>query len=242
MQRGSLIKEGKAKSLYETDEPGLIWVEYMDQATALNGKRKDHIAGKGVVNNKIDTILFNYLISEGIKTDYVETLSDTVQINRSVEIIPLEVIVRNYASGSLQKKFNLPYLQKLNQTVISYCYKSDELDDPVINASEALGLGFIQPGDSERIQELTLQINDLLIERFAQANLQLVDFKLEFGKLPNGEIILADEISPDNCRLVDLTTKESLDKDVFRKSTGDLVTVYEEVLKRLEQSEEKAHV
>lgn len=240
MEKGTLIKEGKAKRLYHTDEEGYVWVEYMDQATALNGKRKDHIVGKGVLNNQIDTMLFKMLMANGIHTDFVKQLSDNEQLNLTVDIIPLEVVVRNAASGSFQRKFAVPYLQKFDHPVVEYFYKSDELDDPAINTSQALALGVIKPGESERLQELALQINDLLKARFAKAGLELVDFKVEFGKKADGEIILADEISPDSCRLVDLETRDSFDKDVFRKKTGDLVTTYQEVLNRLNDSQEEA--
>lgn len=240
MEKGTLIKEGKAKRLYHTDEEGYVWVEYMDQATALNGKRKDHIVGKGVLNNQIDTMLFKMLMDNGIHTDFVKQLSDNEQLNLTVDIIPLEVVVRNAASGSFQRKFAVPYLQKFDHPVVEYFYKSDELDDPAINTSQALALGVIKPGESERLQELALQINDLLKARFAKAGLELVDFKVEFGKKADGEIILADEISPDSCRLVDLETRDSFDKDVFRKKTGDLVTTYQEVLNRLNDSQEEA--
>lgn len=240
MEKGTLIKEGKAKRLYHTDEDGYVWVEYMDQATALNGKRKDHIVGKGVLNNQIDTMLFKMLMANGIHTDFVKQLSDNEQLNLTVDIIPLEVVVRNAASGSFQRKFAVPYLQKFDHPVVEYFYKSDELDDPAINTSQALALGVINPGESERLQELALQINDLLKARFAKAGLELVDFKVEFGKKADGEIILADEISPDSCRLVDLETRDSFDKDVFRKKTGDLVTTYQEVLNRLNDSQEEA--
>lgn len=240
MEKGTLIKEGKAKRLYHTDEDGYVWVEYMDQATALNGKRKDHIVGKGVLNNQIDTMLFKMLMANGIHTDFVKQLSDNEQLNLTVDIIPLEVVVRNAASGSFQRKFAVPYLQKFDHPVVEYFYKSDELDDPAINTSQALALGVIKPGESERLQELALQINNLLKARFTKAGLELVDFKVEFGKKADGEIILADEISPDSCRLVDLETRDSFDKDVFRKKTGDLVTTYQEVLNRLNDSQEEA--
>ncbi|WP_461239834.1 phosphoribosylaminoimidazolesuccinocarboxamide synthase [Paucilactobacillus sp. N302-9] len=242
MKKTTLIKEGKAKRLFNTDEPGVVWVEYMDQATALNGKRKDHISGKGVLNNQIDCLLFELLGQQGIETDFIQKLSDNEQLNQEVDIIPLEVVVRNAASGSFQRKFAVPYLQKFDHPVVEYFFKSDELDDPAINTSQALALKVIQPGESEQLQKLALQINDILKARFAQAHLELVDFKVEFGKTAQGKIILADEISPDSCRLVDLETRESFDKDVFRKKTGDLVTVYHEVLDRLLKSQEEAHV
>lgn len=240
MEKTTLIKEGKAKRLYNTDEEGYVWVEYMDQATAFNGKRKDHIVGKGVLNNNIDTLLFTMLADNGIHTDFVKKISDNEQINKEVTIIPLETVVRNAASGSFQRKFATPYLQKFDKPVVEFFYKSDELDDPFINTNQAIALGIIKPGESEKLQEFALKINTLLKARFEKAGLELVDFKVEFGKTADGEIILADEISPDSCRLVDLKTRESFDKDVFRKQTGDLVTVYQEVLDRLNNSQEKA--
>lgn len=242
MNKGTLIKEGKAKRLYNTDQPEYVWVEYMDQATALNGKRKERVVGKGPLNNQIDCLLFTMLQRNGIQTDFVKQLSANEQLNKVVTIIPLEVVVRNAASGSFQKKFAVPYLEKLPQPVVEYFYKSDELDDPVINTSQALALGIIQSGESEILQQRALQINKLLQARFAKANLQLVDFKVEFGKTTSDEIILADEISPDSCRLVDIDSQKSFDKDVFRKRTGQLVDVYQEVLQRLIDSQEDVDV
>jgi phosphoribosylaminoimidazole-succinocarboxamide synthase len=242
MKKTTLIKEGKAKRLYNTDEANVVWVEYMDQATALNGKRKDQIAGKGVLNNQIDCILFELLAAKGIHTDFIKKLSDNEQLNQKVDIIPLEVVVRNAASGSFQRKFDVPYLQEFDQPVVEFFYKSDELDDPFINTNQAVALKIFDFEESQQLEKLALQINRILKERFAKAGLQLVDFKVEFGKTADGEIVLADEISPDSCRLVDLMTKASLDKDVFRKKTGDLITVYQEVLNRLNNSQEEAHV
>jgi phosphoribosylaminoimidazole-succinocarboxamide synthase len=238
MQKTTLIKEGKAKRLYNTDEAGVVWVEYLDQATALNGKRKDHVAGKGNLNHQIDCMLFECLAANGIRTDFIKSVSDHEQLNQKVTIIPLEVVVRNAASGSFQRKFDVPYLQVFDQPIVEFFYKSDALDDPFINQNQAEALKLVQPGECEQLTNLALQINQVLIQRFQQAGLQLVDFKVEFGKNDANEILLADEISPDSCRLVDFETKASLDKDVFRKKTGDLVTVYQAVLQRLKDSEE----
>lgn len=240
MKKTTLIKEGKAKRLYNTDEAGVVWVEYMDQATALNGKRKDHITGKGTLNNQIDCILFELLDAKGIRTDFIKKVSENEQLNQKVDIIPLEVVVRNAASGSFQRKFNVPYLKAFDEPVVEFFYKSDALDDPFINTNQALALKIVQPGESQTLQKMALQINQILKERFKQAGLELVDFKVEFGKTADGEIVLADEISPDSCRLVDLETRDSFDKDVFRKKTGDLVTTYQEVLNRLNDSQEEA--
>lgn len=242
MKKTTLIKEGKAKRLYNTDEADVVWVEYLDQATALNGKRKDRVIGKGALNNQIDCILYDMLDAKGIHTDFIKKISDTEQLNYKVDVIPLEVVVRNAAAGSFQRKFAVPYLREFDQPIVEFFYKSDKLDDPFINTNQAVALKIISYAEGEILENLALQINRLLKERFRQAHLQLVDFKVEFGKTANGKIMLADEISPDSCRLVDLTTKTSLDKDVFRKKTGDLVTVYQEVLRRLINSREEAHV
>ncbi|TLQ04053.1 phosphoribosylaminoimidazolesuccinocarboxamide synthase [Pediococcus stilesii] len=242
MKKTTLIKEGKAKRLYNTDETENVWVEYMDQATALNGKRKDHVEGKGTLNNQIDCMIFELLNAKGIHTDFIKKISKNEQLNLKVNIIPLEVVVRNAASGSFQRKFDVPYLQEFDQPVVEFFYKSDALDDPFINTNQAQALKIITAEEGEMLQEMALRINSILKQRFAQAGLELVDFKVEFGKNGEGEIILADEISPDSCRLVDLETRASFDKDVFRKKTGDLVTVYQEVLDRLINSQEEAHV
>lgn len=241
MKKLNVLKEGKAKRFYETDDPDFYWVEYLNQATALNGKRKEAIAEKGILNNKMDSLIFNYLKTNGIATHFVKQLSDNEQLVQAVTMIPLEVVVRNAASGSFQRKFKQPYLAPLDPPVVEFFYKSDALDDPFMNAEQAAALKVVTLAESQTIEQFALKINELLLKRFAAAELQLVDFKVEFGRTKAGELVLADEISPDSCRLVDMTTKDSLDKDVFRKHTGDLTTVYHEVLQRLENSE-VAHV
>ncbi|MFD1319342.1 phosphoribosylaminoimidazolesuccinocarboxamide synthase [Loigolactobacillus zhaoyuanensis] len=240
MRKLKELKTGKAKRLYTTDDPEVLWVEYLDQATALNGKRKEQIATKGALNNQIDSLLFDYLIANGVPTDFIRQVSATEQLIHPVKMIPLEVVVRNLASGSFQRKFATDYLQPLKQPIVELFYKSDELDDPFMNDDQVTALGIASAVELVQIKQLALQINQLLIARFAQGQLTLVDFKIEVGYL-NGQLVLADEISPDSCRLVDTTTQESLDKDVFRKHTGDLTTVYREVLTRLQNSE-VAHV
>ncbi len=240
MRKLEELKTGKAKRLYNTDDATVLWVEYLDQATALNGKRKEKIASKGALNNQIDCLLFNYLIQNGIATDFIRQVSATEQLIHPVKMIPLEVVVRNLASGSFQRKFATTYLQPLSRPIVELFYKSDALDDPFINDDQVEVLGLASAAELAAIKQLALQINQLLQSRFAQANLTLVDFKIEVGYLA-GQLVLADEISPDSCRLVDQTTQASLDKDVFRKQTGDLTTVYQEVLTRLQNSE-VAHV
>ena len=242
MQKLAVIKEGKAKRFYETDEDGVVWVEYLDQATALNGKRKDHIEGKGSLNNQIDTILFENLMDNGIKTHFIKQVSSNEQLVKTMKMIPLEVVIRNAASGSFQRKFQIDYLKPLNPPVVETFYKSDSLDDPFINESQILALEIVTDEELNFITDYALKVNQVLSARYAQAGLKLVDFKLEFGKTNDGEIVLADEISPDNCRLVDQDTLASFDKDVFRKDTGDLVDVYSEVLRRLVESKEASNV
>lgn len=240
MRKLKELKTGKAKRLYTTDDPTVLWVEYLDQATALNGKRKEQIAAKGALNNQIDCLIFDYLMANQIPTDFIRQVSATEQLIHPVKMIPLEVVVRNLASGSFQRKFATDYLQPLTKPLIEFFYKSDQLDDPFMNDAQAEALGIATADELAAIKQLALRINQLLQVRFAQAELTLVDFKIEVGYL-EGQLVLADEISPDSCRLVDATTQASLDKDVFRKHTGDLTTVYQEVLTRLENSE-VAHV
>ncbi|CUS25604.1 phosphoribosylaminoimidazole-succinocarboxamide synthase [Paucilactobacillus oligofermentans DSM 15707 = LMG 22743] len=242
MQKLAMIKEGKAKRFYETDEVGVNWVEYLDQATALNGKRKDRIIGKGSLNNQIDTILFEDLMANGIKTHFVKQVSQNEQLVKTMTMIPLEVVIRNAASGSFQRKFKVEYLKAFKKPVVETFYKSDALDDPFINESQILALEIVTETELAFIIDYALKVNQVLTARYAAAGLKLVDFKVEFGKTMDGEIVLADEISPDSCRLVDEKTLESLDKDVFRKETGDLVDVYTEVLKRLIDSQEATNV
>ena len=178
MKKTTLIKEGKAKRLYNTDEADVVWVEYLDQATALNGKRKDQVIGKGALNNQIDCILFKMLDAKGIHTDFIKKISNTEQLNYKVDVIPLEVVVRNAAAGSFQRKFAVPYLREFDQPIVEFFYKSDELDDPFINTNQAVALKIISYAEGEILENLALQINRLLKERFRQAHLQLVDFKL----------------------------------------------------------------
>ncbi|KZL39206.1 phosphoribosylaminoimidazolesuccinocarboxamide synthase [Secundilactobacillus collinoides] len=230
----TLIKEGKAKQLFTTEDENVIRVHYMNQATALNGKRKEQIADKGEVNNQIDSLIYNYLQSKGIETHFIKQIDDSDQLVKKMTMIPLEVVIRNYASGSFQRKFDTEYLLPFKTPVQEFFYKSDRLDDPFMNDSQILALSIADESQLKTIREQALKVNDALTELFANAGITLVDFKLEFGFDPDGKLILGDEISPDSCRLVDAKTHESLDKDVFRKHTGDVMDGYRTVLSRLQ--------
>ena len=230
-----LIYTGKAKQMWTTEDEDVLRVVYMDQATALNGKKKDQIKGKGQVNNQISTLIFNYLKAEGIPTHFIKKLSETEELVKKVTIVPLEFVTRNIAAGHFASRFGVKEGTPFKQPVEETYYKSDELDDPFMNESQALALGIATKAELDYMWELSRKVDQLLIPLFAKANLQLVDFKLEFGRLADGTIVLADEFSPDNCRLWDLTTKAHMDKDVQRRDLGDLTPVYEEVLTRLEK-------
>lgn len=230
-----LIYTGKAKQMWTTEDEDILRVVYMDQATALNGKKKDQIKGKGQVNNQISTLIFNYLKAKGIPTHFIKKLSETEELVKKVTIVPLEFVTRNIAAGHFVSRFGVKEGTPFKQPVEETYYKSDELDDPFMNESQALALGIATKAELDYMWELSRKVDQLLIPLFAKANLQLVDFKLEFGRLADGTIVLADEFSPDNCRLWDLTTKAHMDKDVYRRDLGDLTPVYEEVLTRLEK-------
>lgn len=230
----TLISEGKAKQLFTTENPNEILVHYLNQATALNGKRKEHVSDKGLVNNQIDSLIFSYLGQQGIATHFIKQVSQSDQLVKKMTMIPLEVVIRNFASGSFQRKFDTAYLLPFTQPVQEFYYKSDRLDDPFINDSQIHALGIATPEQLAIIRDQALQVNEALTKLFASANIDLVDFKLEFGTDSEGNLILGDEISPDSCRLVDADTHESLDKDVFRKHTGNVMDGYRTVLSRLQ--------
>ena len=229
-----MIYAGKAKEMWTTDDPEILRVVYLDQATALNGKKKDQIKGKGQINNEISTLIFEYLTQQQIPTHFIKKLSATEELVKKVTIVPLEMVTRNIAAGHFASRFGVLEGQVFKQPVEETYYKSDELDDPFINESQIAALQIVSQADLEYMWQLSRQVNQLLSALFLKANLQLVDFKLEFGRLASGEIVLADEFSPDNCRLWDLTTKQHMDKDVYRRDLGDLTPVYEEVLRRLQ--------
>ena len=225
--------EGKAKKVYATDDPSLCIVSYKDDATAFNGKKKGTIEGKGVVNNKMSNYLMSLMEKEGIPTHFVEELSDRDTVVKKVEIVPLEVIVRNVAAGSFSKRFGVAEGTKLLTPTLEFCYKCDELDDPMCNEYHIIACGWATREDLDRITELTFRVNDFLCKFFAGISVDLIDFKIEFGKTADGTILLADEISPDTCRLWDAKTHEKLDKDRFRRDLGNVEGAYQEMMKRI---------
>ena len=232
MEKLKQLYEGKAKKVFETENPDYVIVDYKDDATAFNGLKKGTIVGKGVVNNKVSNHMFAMLEKEGIRTHFVEELSDRETVVKKVEIVPLEVIVRNIAAGSLSKRLGLPEGTKLKTTVLEYCYKNDDLGDPMINDYHIAAMELATKDEMAQIAAMALKVNELLTAYLKDLGIQLIDFKLEFGRF-NGEILLADEISPDTCRFWDSKTGEKLDKDRFRRDLGDVEGAYQEILRRL---------
>ena len=233
MKKLEQLYEGKAKKVFATDDPAVVLVDYKDDATAFNGLKKGTILGKGAINNRVTNFLMQMLEKNGIPTHFVEEISDRETLVKKVTIVPLEVIVRNIAAGSLSKRLGLPEGTKLNQTVIEYCYKDDELGDPMVNEYHIAAMGWVSKPNLDLIAKYSLKINDLLTAFLKQSNIELIDFKLEFGITADGELVLADEISPDTCRFWDITTHEKLDKDRFRRDLGGVEDAYQEILKRL---------
>ncbi|PLR81314.1 phosphoribosylaminoimidazolesuccinocarboxamide synthase [Bacillus canaveralius] len=233
MEKRELLYEGKAKKIYSTDENDLVWIEYKDSATAFNGEKKAIIAGKGRLNNEITSLLFSKLQERGIASHFVERLSETEQIVRKVTIIPLETVVRNAAAGSFSKRLGVEEGKPLSKPLVEFYLKDDELGDPIVTDDHILELGLATKQEIELLKEKALEVNAVLSSFFAELGVRLIDFKLEFGKDKQGHILLADEISPDTCRLWDMETNEKLDKDVFRRDLGDLATAYENILTRL---------
>lgn len=233
MVKGEMMYEGKAKKVYAVaDDDKLCIVDYKDDATAFNGQKKGTIVGKGVVNNRMSNMLFRLLEAKGVKTHFVKELSERETLVKKVKIVPLEVIVRNIAAGSLSKKLGIPEGTPLKSTVLEFCYKDDDLGDPMVNEYHILAAGYASKEDIDTITKMAFQVNEVLVEFFKTINIELVDFKLEFGYC-DGEIILADEISPDTCRLWDVNTHEKLDKDRFRRDMGGVEDAYKEVFQRL---------
>ncbi len=229
--------EGKAKKVYATRDPELYIVEYKDDATAFNAQKRGQISGKGAVNNAVSSHLFEFLEKQGVKTHFVQKLSEREQLVRAVTIIPLEVVVRPYAAGSFAARYGTDEGLKLTPTVLEWCLKSDALGDPPLNDDTALALGLASVSDLAELRKLALRIGTLLSAHFEKVDLKLVDFKLEFGHLGTGELVLADEISPDTCRLWDVQSGERLDKDRFRRDLGGVEDAYREVARRvLEES------
>lgn len=233
MEKLEMLYEGKAKKIYRTAKEDEVIVYYKDDATAFNGEKKAQIGNKGVLNNAITTMIFEMLNEKGIKTHFIEKINEREQLCKKVEIVPLEVIVRNVAAGSMAKRLGLEEGYKLKTTVFEFSYKDDELGDPLINSYHAVAIGAATFEEIKVMLDMTAKINDLLKEFFLKLNINLIDFKIEFGKLPNGEIVLADEISPDTCRFWDATTGEKLDKDRFRRDMGNVEEAYIEILNRI---------
>ncbi|MGB3261980.1 phosphoribosylaminoimidazolesuccinocarboxamide synthase [Paenisporosarcina sp.] len=233
MEKGQLLYEGKAKRLYTTDKEDILFVEYKDSATAFNGEKKAEIAGKGTLNNRITSLLFEKLKAAGIDSHFVEQLSDHEQLVKKVDIIPIEVVVRQVAAGSLAKRLGLEEGVELARPIVEFYYKDDELGDPLITEEHIEILNIASQEEVLALYEKGLQVNEVLTQFFKEIGVILVDFKLEFGRDDKGNVLLADEISPDTCRLWDEKTKQKLDKDVFRRDLGQLTDAYEIILSRL---------
>lgn len=232
MEKLELLYEGKAKKVFNTSEPDIFHIVYKDDATAFNGVKKGTILDKGAVNNQMSAIMFDLLEKKGIPTHFVELLNEREMLVKAVEILPIEVIVRNIAAGSLSKRLGLDEGVVMEKTVLEFCYKNDDLGDPMINDYHIAAMALATDDQLETIKKYALQINETMIEYFKEKNIKLVDFKIEFG-VHQGEVILADEISPDTCRLWDIATDKKLDKDRFRRDLGDVEDAYQEVLNRL---------
>ena len=232
MEKRELLYEGKAKRVYKTDNENYYIVSYKDDATAFNGEKRGTIVGKGVVNNRMSNIMCQMLSEHGIKTHFVEELNDRETVVKAVEIVPLEVIVRNVAAGSFSKRFGVEEGTVLKNPTLEFCLKDDALGDPMINDYHILALGIATEDELKIMSEMTLKINELLKEYFLKIGVKLIDFKIELGRV-DGQIILADEISPDTCRFWDAETNKKLDKDRFRRDLGGVEEVYEEMLKRV---------
>ena len=233
MKKTELMYEGKAKKVFATDNDGLVIVSYKDDATAFNGLKKGTILGKGAINNRVTNYLMKMLSEKGIPTHFVEERDDRETVVKKVSIIPLEVIVRNIAAGSLSKRLGLDEGVKLSRPVLEFCYKDDALGDPMVNRYHILAMNYCTEQELDLISEYSLKINRILGDYLKDCNIELIDFKLEFGKTSDGEIVLADEISPDTCRFWDTVTGEKLDKDRFRRDLGGVEDAYQEILKRL---------
>ena len=232
MEKKELLYEGKAKKVYTTENPDVLIVDYKDDATAFNGVKKGTIVGKGVVNNRMTNHIFKMLEEKGIPTHFIEELSDRETAVKKVEIVPLEVIVRNVAAGSFSKKLGIEEGFRLLSPTLEFSYKNDELGDPMINDYYAVAIGAATREEIDKITELVFKINEILVDYFKSIKVYLIDFKVEFGRY-KGQIILADEISPDTCRFWDSETHEKLDKDRFRRDLGHVEEAYEEIYRRI---------
>ena len=234
MEKKELLYEGKAKQVYATDDDNLIVMHYKNDATAGNGAKHALFDQKGELNNKITTIIYNRLIKAGIPTHYIKTLNETDQLCKKVTIFPLEVIVRDYIAGSMAKRLGIEEGTKPTNVIFEICYKNDALGDPLINDHHAVAIGAATYEELNTIYDLTSKVNVELTKMFKEIGVKLIDFKVEFGRTADGEIVLADEISPDCCRLWDAKTNDHLDKDRFRRDLGDVMGAYKEILARLE--------
>lgn len=233
MEMREMLYEGKAKKVYATEDPDLLIVSYKDDATAFNGKKKGTITGKGAINNRVTNFMMQRLEEQGVPTHFVEELNDRETVVKKVEIVPLEVIIRNISAGSFAKRYGVEEGIPFENPTIEFSYKNDDLDDPLINEYHIQALKLATPEEVDTIKKMAFKVNEVMKAFFAQRNVDLVDFKLEFGKTLDGTIVLADEISPDTCRFWDSETHEKLDKDRFRRDLGNVEDAYDEMLKRI---------
>ena len=233
MEKKEQLYEGKAKKVFSTDDPNLVIVSYKDDATAFNGEKKGTIAGKGAINNVMSNHMFQLLEQQGVPTHFVEQLSDRETVVKKVSIVPLEVIVRNISAGSFAKRYGVKEGIVFDEPTFELSYKNDDLGDPLMNEYHAIALKLATREEIELIKSMTFKVNEVMKQYFDTLNVTLVDFKLEFGKTADGKIVLADEISPDTCRLWDKTTGEKLDKDRFRRDMGGVEEAYQEIMKRV---------
>lgn len=233
MVKGKQLYEGKAKKVFETDQPDILLVSYKDDATAFNGIKKGTIEGKGAINNRVTNFMMQLLEKVGVPTHYVKELSERETLVKKVSIVPLEVIIRNISAGSFSKRYGVEEGIVFAEPTIEFSYKNDELGDPLINSYQAIALGLATREEIETIKKYAFKVNEEMKKFFASIGVRLVDFKLEFGKLADGTIVLADEISPDTCRFWDAKTNEKLDKDRFRRDLGNVEDAYREMMKRI---------
>lgn len=233
VEKKDLLYEGKAKRVYLTEDDQIVWLEYKDSATAFNGEKKAEIIGKGRLNNEITSLLFSKLAEKGIQTHFIKKISENEQLVKRVNIIPLEVIVRNVAAGSFSKRLGVEEGRQLKYPLVEFCLKNDDLGDPLVTDDQIDLLDIAAPEEVKALKDRAREINIILTDFFQEIGVRLIDFKLEFGKDSEGNIILADEVSPDTCRLWDIETNEKLDKDVFRRNLGNLTSAYETILGRL---------
>ncbi|MBU8906387.1 phosphoribosylaminoimidazolesuccinocarboxamide synthase [Desertibacillus haloalkaliphilus] len=233
MEKQELLYEGKAKRIFKTEDPNVLWVEYKDEATAFNGEKKDTVVGKAKLNNQITSLLFERLTETGVHNHFVKQLSETEQLVKKVTIIPLEVVVRNIVAGSLAKRVGMEEGTPLDEPIVEYYYKDDDLGDPMVAEDHIKLLKVATPEQLQQMRKVGLQVNEALINHFKSVNIRLVDFKLEFGLTSTGELLLADEVSPDTCRLWDIDSNEKFDKDVYRRNLGTIQDAYQEILNRL---------